>query len=511
MTTRSYVGKVDAREFPDGLDWINTSKPLKLADLRGKVVVMDFWTFCCINCMHMIPQLDRLEKRFPNELVVVGVHSPKFPHEKETANLRKAVMRLGVRHPVLNDHDFAFWRKYGLRSWPTLLFLDPQGKVFGIYEGEATTDMLAEVVKDAIDEYDRLGWLDRRPLPFQLEREDTGPLLFPGKVLADAASNLLFIADSNHHRIVVSDLAGNTQEVIGSGFIGFNDGAFGAAAFNAPQGMALAGDVLYIADNENHSIRAADLKAKTVTTVAGVGTQALGREQGGHALDTALSSPWDLAYRNGLLYIAMAGMHQIWTLDIARKRVMPFAGSGAEGIVDGPIRSAQMAQPSGLSLADDPSTGSEQTPSGGPAVLYVADSETSSIRFITLEPGQELLRTIVGVDLFAFGDKDGIGNAVRLQHALGVCHHDGILYVADTYNNKIKKVFPRTQSSMTWLGTGQQGKRDGAGALAEFHEPGGLSVANGKLYIADTNNHAVRVADLATAEVSTLELKGLGE
>ncbi|MSQ11924.1 MAG: alkyl hydroperoxide reductase [Dehalococcoidia bacterium] len=445
----------------------------------------------------MVPQLRGLERRFSKELVVLGVHSPKFPQEKVTANLRKAVMRLGITHPVLNDTDFNVWRLYGLRAWPSMLFLDPQGKIFGLHEGEATTDALADVLTEAIREYDAKGLMDRRPLPFQLEREEPGPLSFPGKVLADEKSGRLFIADSNHNRLVIARPDGEVLEVVGAGKATLEDGPFSKAAFNNPQGMALVDNTLYIADTENHAVRKVDLERKEVTTVAGVGSQSLTAHTGGPADSVAISSPWDVAYKDGRLYIAMAGFHQIWELDLAKQRVTPFAGSGAEGIVDGPKAQAQMAQPSGLSIGED--------------VLYVADSETSSVRAIGLDASRDSVRTIVGVHLFAFGDTDGMGTVVRLQHPLGICSHDGILYLADTYNNKIKRVYPRTQSAAAYLGSGKPGNEDGTGPFASFHEPGGLSVAGGKLYIADTNNHAIRVADLATGQVTTLQLRGLRE
>ncbi|MSP78668.1 MAG: redoxin domain-containing protein [Dehalococcoidia bacterium] len=495
MTTeKSFAGTTEVKEFPTGVDWINTSQPVSLKDLRGKIVILDFWTYCCINCMHIIPQLRILEKRFVEELVVLGIHSPKFPQEKETQNLRKAVLRLGIPHPVMNDRDFRVWRSYGLRSWPTLMFIDPQGKIMGIHEGEITAVGLGAVIKDMIAEFDQKGWVDRKPLPFQLERPELGPLSFPGKVLADEKSNRLFIADSNHHQIVVADLDGQVLSVAGSGDFGMLDGLFAEATFNAPQGMALVGQDLYVADNENHTIRKLDLVAKTVETVAGVGSQAFQHSDGGDALETALSSPWDLAHKDGMLYIAMAGFHQIWVLDLKKKKILPFAGSGAEGLGDGPLANAKMAQPSGLSIHGD--------------IMYVADSETSSVRAVELRL-DGFVRTIVGSDLFAFGDVDGMGEIVKLQHPLGVCSYQDILYLADTFNSKIKRVFPRTKSSMAYLGAGKPGKQDGPGALASFHEPGGLSAAHGKLYIADTNNHLIRVADLATSTVSTLEIKGL--
>lgn len=444
--------------------------------------------------MHILPQLRKLERKYQNELQVIGVHSAKFPSERETANLRKAVLRYRIEHPVVNDAQFDIWMQYANRAWPTIVFIDPQGKVIGKHEGEFTATDLDRVLARMIQEFDGLGLLDRRPLEFRREQERESPLSFPGKVLADAASNRLFIADSNHNRIVVTDLSGRVRAVIGSGEEGLMDGDFEAAQFNQPQGMALVDDALYVADTENHAIRRVDLSRRTVETVAGTGEQAMMAFAGGPANSTPLSSPWDVAAANGRLYVAMAGVHQLWALDLQHGTVYPFAGSGHEGLADGPLDQAWLAQPSGISADGNR--------------LYFADSETSSIRIAdTSHDGR--VSTIVGQDLFVFGDVDGSGDEVRLQHPLGVDHHDGIIYVADSYNHKIKQVFPRTRSAATFLGTGEAGYRDGAGAAALFHEPGGLSVADGKLYIADTNNHLVRVADLTTREVTTLDLTGL--
>ena len=446
--------------------------------------------------MHIFPQLRKLEHKYAGELAVVGVHSAKFTAEKDSENVRKAVLRLEIEHPVVNDQDFEIWKQYSVRAWPTLMFIDPQGKLIGKHEGEISLEGFERMLDELVLEFDEQGLLDRRPIEYKLEKEKEWerPLSFPGKVLADESSGRLFIADSNHNRIVVSTLGGDVQAVIGSGDRGFTDGSFEEARFDDPQGLELDGDVLYVADTKNHAIRSVDLAAKTVKTIAGTGEQAHGFHEGGNAVSVALNSPWDLTLHEGSLYIAMAGFHQLWKLDLTAGSVSPFSGNGRERITDGPHKSAELAQPSGTTT-----DGSK---------LYFTDSETSAIRSADLDAAGRVA-TIVGLHLFEFGDIDGVGDDVRLQHPIGIELHDGVLYIADTYNNKIKKVYPATRGATSYLGSGSPGRDDGPGASATFHEPAGLSVAAGKLYIADTNNHAVRIADLESGDVSTLELRGL--
>ena len=431
------------------------------------------------------------------ELAVVGVHSAKFSAEQDTHNLRKAILRYDIEHPVVNDKEFRVWNDYGARAWPTLIFIDPQGKVIGKHEGEITVDAFDQVLGEMVRQFDQRGLMDRRPLRFKLlerEKEWERPLSFPGKVLADAASGQLFIADSNHNRVLVASLDGQVTHVAGTGEKGLKDGGFGQAAFDDPQGMILSNGTLYVADTKNHAIREVDLAGQKVRTIAGTGQQATMFHGGGNGLSTALNSPWDLALHDGTLYIAMAGFHQLWRLDLVTQEVRPHAGSGRERIVDGPLDQAQLAQPSGI--ATDGKT------------LYFTDSETSSVRTVDLARTGSV-NTIVGLDLFTFGDVDGTGDEVRLQHPLGIDVHESVLFIADTYNNKVKNVFPATKEAATILGSGQPGCEDGAGRQAQFHEPGGLSVADGKVYIADTNNHAIRIADLDSHQVATLELIGL--
>jgi DNA-binding beta-propeller fold protein YncE len=444
--------------------------------------------------MHIFPQLRKLEAKYEGSLAVVGVHSAKFIQERETDSLRRAVLRYQIEHPVVNDKDFDIWGQYAVRAWPTLMFIDPRGKVIGKHEGEFPLEPMDGFIGKLIADFDQKGQLDRRPLPIKLERdkEKDGQLSFPGKVLADPAKKRLFVADSNHQQIVVADADGHVLDVAGSGAQGLADGGFAEVRFNDPQGMALDGERLYVADTKNHAIRELDLRAKTVTTLAGTGEQATTFHGGGPGRTTALRSPWDVVFHDKGLYIAMAGFHQLWRLDLASGEIRPHAGSGREHIVDGPLEMAALAQPSGIATKGNR--------------LYFTDSETSSVRAAGLDP-DGTVESIVGLDLFTFGDMDGVGDDVRLQHPLGICHLGEDLIIADTYNNKIKLVSPKERRATSLLGSGIAGHKDGEGRDAQFNEPGGVSVAGGKLYIADTNNHAIRIADLKNRYVSTLVLR----
>jgi DNA-binding beta-propeller fold protein YncE len=482
-----------APELEGGVAWLNTAGPIKLKDLRGKFVLLDFWTLCCINCIHTLPDLAKLEKKYAKELVVIGVHTAKFDNEKETESIRKAILRYEITHPVVNDANQRIWRTYGAQSWPTIVLIDPEGNYLGHASGEGNCDAVDRLLTKLIKIHKDKKTLNEKPIRFALARQDErgdSPLFFPGKVLADAASKRLFIADSTHHRIVITDLDGKKIAIAGCGESGKADGPFDTASFNDPQGMALKGEILYVADRKNHLIRALDLANRRVKTVAGTGEQdRAGRFGGGSALSTGLNSPWDLLVKGNTLYIAMAGHHQIWTLDLAKETILPFAGDGRENIRDGTVGEARFAQPSGLTT--DGKT------------LWVADSEVSAIRSVPLDGSGEVT-TLVGEGLFEFGDNDGTGPAVRLQHALGVAYHSGLLYVADTYNSKIKVLDPVKRTCTTFLG-------EPAGWLGDalFNEPGGLSFAGDTLYVADTNSHRIRVVDVKAKTVKTLTLQGV--
>lgn len=430
-------------------------------------------------------------------MVVIGVHSAKFPAEGESANLRAAVQRLDVRHPVINDRDHQVWDAYGVRAWPTLMLIDPQGRLFAKHEGEFPLPQFRQVLADLIAGFAAEGVLDTRPLHFEPLPPGGHTLRFPGKVLADAPGNRLFIADTGHNRILAADLAGRVTMVVGDGRAGLSGGSAEQARFNHPQGLALdaATDTLYVADEQNHLIRAIAIASGQVSTVAGTGAQGYARS-GGPALATSLNSPWGLALVGQRLWIAMAGLHQLWTLDLATGYLDVAAGTGVESIHDGPLPEATFAQPGGVSEH------------GG--VLYVADSESSAIRRV--EPAANRVRRLVGRGLFDFGDVDGGPGVARLQHPLGVAatEEDGapVVYVADTYNDKLKRLDPVTRE-ITTLAGGDAGHEDGALATARFREPSGLSLGGSRLYVADTNNHAIRVVDMSAGTVQTLDIQGV--
>lgn len=496
--------RVAAPALEGGGEWLNTSGPLSLRDLRGKFVVLDFWTYCCINCLQALPELKKLERAYPNEIVVIGVHSAKFETEQEAGNIREAILRHDIEHPVVNDANLVLWRKYQVNMWPSLRIIDPQGYVIAVHQGEFEFAALDRFFRRAIASYERRG-LDKKPLRFDLERDKAAktPLRFPGKVLADEASGRLFIADTSHNRIVVTALDGKLQHVIGSGQLGRRDGAFDEAQFDHPQGMALLGDTLYVADTENHLIRKVDLKKRHVVTIAGSGKQARVAtvRRSTRPRDMELASPWALCIHGKQLYIAMAGTHQIWRMELDESQIGPYAGNALEDVVDGPLLPrvplakghSSFAQPSALA-----SDGRR---------LFVSDSEGSSIRAVPLAFGEEV-STILGTSrlpenrLFTFGDRDGPVARALLQHPVGLAYSDGQIYVADTYNNKIKAIDLRAGSIKTIAG--------GRDSAVQFNEPAGLSVVRSWLYVADTNNHAVRVIDLKNSyRIATLKFDGL--
>ncbi|MEO9254461.1 MAG: hypothetical protein ABI305_02905, partial [Tepidiformaceae bacterium] len=341
----------------------------------------------------------------------------------------------------------------------------------------------------------------RTPIPLSLEATSTTStvLSYPGKVLADPVGKRLFIADSSHDRILVSDLDGRLTQAIGSGKEGFEDGGPTDSSFRQPQGLALStdGKTLYVADTRNHAVRAVDLATGNVTTIAGTGKQ-LDKLPGSNAkaTETAMSSPWDLVVVAKTLYITMAGIHQLWTLALDKGTISVFAGTSREGIDDGPRTQATLAQPSAVTTDGK--------------YLYWVDPESSSVRQVPVDGNGEV-ESIVGTGLFDYGDKDGNGKSAKLQHPQGITLAGTVLYVSDTYNHQVRTVDTVSHAVGTAAGAGPDGRgwNDGTGAGAKFDEPGGLGYADGKVYIADTNNNLIRVLDTKTDSVSTLTLSNL--
>ncbi|CAM0872915.1 unnamed protein product [Alopecurus aequalis] len=503
-------------EFPRKLDWLNTA-PLQFGrDLKGRVVILDFWTYCCINCMHVLPDLEFLEKKYKDKpFTVVGVHSAKFDNEKDLEAIRSAVVRYNVTHPVVNDGDMYLWRELGVNSWPTFVVIGPNGKVLAQIAGEGHRKDLDEVVGAALEFYDERKLLQNNSLPLALEKDKdnrliTSPLKFPGKLAIDVQNNRLFISDSNHNRIVVTNLDGEFISQVGNSEEGLLDGQFDTASFNRPQGLAYNSkkNVLYVADTENHALREIDFVNETVRTLAGNGTKGSDYKGGGRGANQVLNSPWDVCYAlsEETVYIAMAGQHQIWKHNIRDGVTEVFSGNGYEKNLNGSSSTnTSFAQPSGISLDHELQE------------LFVADSESSSIRAVNLKSGGS--RLLAGGDptfpdnLFRFGDHDGTGSDVLLQHPLGVVYaSDKQIYVADSYNHKIKRLDPVTKKVTTIAGTGRAGYKDGPALSAQLSEPAGLiEVGDGRFLVADTNNSAIRyiVLNERGAEVRTLDLTGV--
>lgn len=524
-----YLKNVDEREdlkipdFQQGLEWLNTEGPLSVyKELSGKIVVLDFFTYCCINCMHILPDLHQLEKRHTVEdgLIIVGVHSAKFPNEKVLDNIRSAVLRYDICHPVVNDSDAHLWHELEVSCWPTLVLLGPKGNLLFSLVGEGHRDRLMLFTEMSMRFYGDQGLLRKHAVAIKLLKDTLPPsiLSFPGKVAVDNNNKRLVIADTGHHRILVVSPTGQLLHAVGGPKSGRQDGSFFEASFNSPQGVAIKGDTVYVADTENHLIRKIDLLQKRVSTLAGVGAQGTDKEGGAMGPEQPISSPWDVALgtaggeEDNILWIAMAGTHQIWALFLADGKLpkgsdskagtcVRWAGSGSEENRNNAYpHKAGFAQPSGLVVA----------PHEPWSCLFVADSESSSIRTVALKDGA--VKSLVGAErdplnLFAFGDIDGKGVDAKLQHPLGITwsSEQNLLYVADSYNHKIKVVEPKAKLCSTVAGTGEAGDTVGPEFnQSRFNEPGGLCVADGgrTLYVADTNNHQVKVLDLDSKTVS---------
>ncbi|MFH9061250.1 thioredoxin-like domain-containing protein [Streptomyces coeruleorubidus] len=431
--------RVRAPELTGKGGWLNTGgQPYTLADLRGRIVILDFWTFCCINCLHVLDELRELEDKHRDTVVVIGVHSPKFVHEAEHQAVVDAVERYGVEHPVLDDPELATWKQYAVRAWPTLVVIDPEGYVVAQHAGEGHAHAIERLVAELEAEHEAKGTLRRGDGPYVAPEPEPTVLRFPGKALLLPSGNFL-VSDTTRHQLV--ELAQDGESVvrrIGSGGRGFADGAAGAAAFNEPQGLALLEDgSVVVADTVNHALRRLDLTTGEVTTLAGTGRQWWqGSPTSGPAREVDLSSPWDVALWQGQVWIAMAGVHQLWAYDPAEGTVAVAAGTTNEGLVDGPGAEAWFAQPSGLAAT--------------PERLWLADSETSALRWVDPDGS---VHTAVGTGLFDFGHRDGAAEQALLQHPLGVTAlPDGSVAVADTYNHALRRYDPAT-GEVTTLAT----------------------------------------------------------
>ncbi|MBP2403846.1 NHL domain-containing thioredoxin family protein [Streptomyces syringium] len=429
--------RVRAPELIGKGGWLNTGgTALTLAALRGRIVILDFWTFCCVNCLHVLDELRELEEKHRDTVVIIGVHSPKFVHEAEHQAVVDAVERYEVHHPVLDDPELATWKQYAVRAWPTLVVIDPEGYVVAQHAGEGHAHALEQLVGELEAQHAAKGTLRRGDGPYVAPEPVATDLRFPGKAVLLPGGTFL-VSDSTRHQLV--ELAADGESVVAR--VGSGERGFGPDGFSEPQGLALLPDgTVAVADTVNHALRAYDPATGAVTTLAGTGRQWMqGRPTSGPATEVDLSSPWDVAWFADRLWIAMAGVHQLWTYDPATGAVEVAAGTTNEGLVDGPAPEAWFAQPSGLAATEDR--------------LWVADSETSALRYVERDGEGFAVRTAVGTGLFDFGHRDGEAAQALFQHPLGVTAlPDGSVAVSDTYNHALRRYDPAT-GEVTTLAT----------------------------------------------------------
>ncbi|MFJ6609850.1 thioredoxin-like domain-containing protein [Streptomyces sp. NPDC091289] len=479
MATRA---RVRAPELIGKGGWLNTGdQQYTLADLRGRIVILDFWTFCCVNCLHVLDELRELEEKHRDTVVIIGVHSPKFVHEAEHQAVVDAVERYEVHHPVLDDPELATWKQYAVRAWPTLVVIDPEGYVVAQHAGEGHAHAIEKLVEELEAEHGAKGTLRRGDGPYVAPEPVATHLRFPGKALLLPDGGFL-VSDTTRHRLVELDADGETvRRHFGTGERGLSDGGPDEARFSEPQGLAVLPDGrIAVADTVNHAIRALDLTTGVTSTLAGTGRQWWqGTPTSGPAREVDLSSPWDIAWFGDRLWVAMAGVHQLWTYDPESATVRVAAGTTNEGLVDGPAAEAWFAQPSGLAVSADGER------------LWVADSETSALRWVDRE---EQVHTAVGTGLFDFGHRDGAADQALLQHPLGVTAlPDGSVAVSDTYNHALRRYDPAS-GEVTTLAT-------------DVREPSDAVLVDGDLVVVESARHrltrlrlpeeAVRVADQA--------------
>ena len=462
--------------------WLGTDRPLLFRGaLQGRVVLLDFWTSGCVNCLHALPVYRALEERFRGQpFQVVGIHSGKFDAEKEVSAVAEAMARNGIDHPVGTDSDHVVWDQYAIRGWPTAVLVDARGYAVAWFRGEPELGKLTAWVQAALDDGRAHGVLAAGPAEFRRPGPgETGPLAFPGKVLALSGGGLA-VADSGHHRLLLLDAAGKLVRAVGSGLEGFSDGPADVASFRSPQGLAERDGALYVADTGNHAVRSVDLLSGRVETLAGTGRKGEGAIQpAADARTVSLRSPWDLTFLGDTLWIAMAGSHQLWRLDVRSGALSAGAGSGREGLDDGPLAEATFAQPSGLATDGH--------------VIYVADSEASAIRRV--DPAAGTVRTLAGEGLFDAGLRDGPLARARFQHPQGLALDRGVLWVSDTFNGAVRRIsLPDGQVSTVARGLAQ---------------PGGLTVTAGRLVVADTDHHRLVTPTPGTGAVAPVPLTGV--
>lgn len=484
-------------------EWLNVVRPLEMSDLKDRIILLDFWTYACVNCTQTIQEIKKFEEQFGSKITVIGVHSGKFDNEKNLTQIRKAIIRNDITHPVINDAKMRIWNSFKIPAWPSLVLIDPHGNVVKTYVGEAGIFGAKVGIKKLIAEYKYE--LNRDSLPIAPEKYsiDGNILSFPTKIeyAADFSYKsrhlpVLFIANTGKNEILVTSLTGDVITKIGSGAADLKDGSFENAAFKAPQGLLYRAGKLYVADTGNHALREIDFKSSEVTTLIGSGQrgEAFDAKQTLEANSFDLASPTDIEFfpNPENIVIANSGAHQILTYNIAKDTISVLAGSGFEGIVDGKYPNNQLAQTADMAAYNHK--------------LYFLDSETSSLRMMD-ESGA--VKTLIGQDLFKFGNKNGGKSEALMQHPLGLMVDDTGAYISDSFNHTIRKYDFAAAKILNFVGSAKNndgGDNLGAAAATEFNQPEGIVSVLNNFYVADTNNNRIVVINRGTLKSALLDV-----
>lgn len=474
---------VKAPEFPTGLTWLNCQEPLSLEKIKGYVVLLYFWTYSGVSCQHILPDVEYLQEKYRDQpFLVIGVHSGRFPNEHEPANVRAALMRYGISQPTVVDETLSFRKKYGLKMWPTFILLDGENNGVLILSGEKRRHVLDQVIQDTLKQGKKNKTLLPKKWTYQELPEPSTVLYFPTKLAFDANENVLYIADSGHHQIVAAKLttplSAEVMQRLGSGKKGCKDGIYSVATFANPQGLAFHENTLYVADTDNHAIRAVQLKEKKITTLCGNG------QYGAFGLP---NSPTDLVFKDNTLFITMAGNHQLWQLDVLKKKMTLWVGNGYPDKIDGSAMGSSLAQPSCITMDEK---GEE---------FFFVDSESSALRSFSTTNKQ--VKTLICAGLFKYGFMDGKFATAALQNPQSIQYDAGKILLADTFNHALRLADLKREEIITLIS--RQNNNPDSPLL---WEPSGVLMVSPYIYIADTNNHLIRVYHITTKQLENLKL-----
>ena len=466
-----------APELNESLHWLN-SDAQTIAGQRGRILALVFWNASSVYSQNLIDELTRIKAKHPLGLAVLGIHLPKFDNEVDDRVVMKAVNRQRIAFPVANDRGWVTWQHFGISRWPSVALIDGEGVVCEIIAGDDQIELLEKMIGELINKSATSHSIMEHAFRAKNAEEQTA-LSFPSGIAV--TDSHLYISDTLHNRILECTHQGRILREFGNGHPDLNDGPANEAAFNAPRGLCLVRETLYVADTGNHALRRIHLISGDVATVLGTGKAGQPREGvSKHSSENSLNMPWGLSGSNDKLYIAMAGCNQIWEYELGNARLRFIAGTGDLGIADGPGRNALFAQPADVALVQQS--------------LYVVDSATSAVRAIQLQ--QNTVQTLVGQGLYEFGDQDGERRDARLQfpQAIALDPNSPVLWIADTYNGSLRKLR---------LGGGGMSTQQLPQSL---NEPAALAVGAGALWIADAGAHEILRYDFASELLSRLPI-----